>query len=144
MLEKVNKEISTNKKFNIIKTNKIKTDLIFSDYITYYLQKYYNPDGCYNKDDIYHKLIELLLKLRFKKENTNILSIKIIWIESNVNYILRILQIFEKCLPIFTDENQFFTLLNELIFKENENQIKYLTYDKKIQNIKKKSMNAII
>ena len=137
LLEKVNKEISTNKKFNVIKANKIKTDLIFSDYITYYLQKYYNPAGFYNKDDIYHKLIELLLKLRFKKENTNILSIKIIWIESNVNYILRIIQIFEKCLPIFTDENQFFTILNELIFKENENQIKYLTYEKKNPEYKK-------
>ena len=116
LLEKLYKEISKNEMFNVIITNKIQIDLIFKDYITFYLQKYKspnNPNAFYDKEDIYHKLIELLLKLRFNDGNNiikdnnmiNILSIKIIWIESNINYIIRILQIFEKCLPIFKDEN---------------------------------------
>ena len=67
----------------------------------------------------------------------NILSIKIIWIESNINYILRIFQIFEKCLPMFKDENQFYSQLEEFIFKENENTIKYITFDKKNPEHKK-------
>ena len=73
-------------KFIIDIINKIPNDLIFTDYITYYLQKYINPQGIYNKDDTYHKLIELLLKLRFNEENKiikgnneiNVLLIKII------------------------------------------------------------------
>ena len=151
LLDKVNKEISKNKMFNMIiniNNDKSQIDLVFKDYITFYLQKYKSrniPNAYYDKDDMYHKLIELLLKLRFNKENNiikgnniiNILSIKIIWIESNVNYILRLLQIFEKSLPIFTDENQFYSMIDELIFKENENKIKYITYDKKNPEYKK-------
>ena len=76
----------------MIITNKIQIDLIFNDYITFYLLKYKNPNNnpnaLYNKENINHKLIKLLLKLRFNKENKiikdnnmiNILSIKIIWI----------------------------------------------------------------
>jgi len=133
----------------MIITNKIQIDLIFNDYITFYLLKYKNPNNnpnaLYNKENINHKLIKLLLKLRFNKENKiikdnnmiNILSIKIIWIESNINYILRIFQIFEKCLPMFKDENQFYSQLEEFIFKENENTIKYITFDKKNPEHKK-------
>ena len=58
------------------------------------------------------KLIGLLLKLRFNEENNiikdnsmiNIWPIKIILIESNINYIVWILQIFEKCILIFISE----------------------------------------
>ena len=73
----VNKEFSENNPsfvfvFDIIneyphvtngKSNIIFTDLIFKDYITYYLQKYKNKEGIYNKEDIYHKILELLLTL---------------------------------------------------------------------------------
>ena len=122
--------------------NEIQIDLIFKDYITFYLRKYKspnNPNDFYDKEDIYHKLIELLLKLRFNKENNiikdnniiNILSIKIIWIESNINYILRIFQIFEKCIPMFKDEKQFYSHMEEILFKESENKIKYINYDEK-------------
>ena len=148
LLEKVYKEISKTEMFNVIIISKIQIDLIFNDYITFYLIKYKNsnnPNSFYDKEDIYHKLIELLLKLRFNKENNiikdnnmiNILSIKIIWIESNINYILRIFQIFEKCLPMFKDENQFYSQMEELLFKESENTIKYITYDKKNPEHKK-------
>ena len=44
----------------IYNISKIGVDLIFKDYITFYLQKYYNPCVVYNEDDAYHKLIELL------------------------------------------------------------------------------------
>ena len=67
----------------------------------------------------------------------NILSIKIIWIESNINYIIRILQIFEKCLPIFKDENELYFQVEDLLFKQSENSIKYITYDKKNPEYKK-------
>ena len=58
------------------------------------------------------KLIGLILKLRFNEENNiikdnsmiNIWPIKIILIESNINYIVWILQIFEKCILIFMSE----------------------------------------
>ena len=68
LLNDVCKYISNNK-FIMDIMNKIPMDLIFEDYITYYLQKYRNKDDFYNKDDIYHKLIELLLKLRYNEEN---------------------------------------------------------------------------
>ena len=67
--------------------NKISHNLIFNDYITYYLQKNRNNFDIYNKNDLYHKLIELLIKLRFKDDKIS-LFMKMIWIESNVNYIL--------------------------------------------------------
>jgi len=117
---------------------KIDENLILIDYITFFLQKYKNKDGIYKNDDIYHKLIELLLKLRFDdktiiKENENnkinILLIKIIWIESNVNYILNILKIIEFALEIFgNDEKNLFKEIEELISKNN---IKYLTNELK-------------
>ena len=33
---------------------------------------------------------------------------------------------------------QLYTWIYELIFKDNEDKIKYITYEKKIQNLKKK------
>ena len=119
--------------------NKISMDLIFEDYITYYLQKYRNKDDFYNKDDIYHKLIELLLKLRYNEENEiiknndkiNILIIKIIWIESNVNYIINIFKIFESAIPIFNNSNTLFNKIEDLILKENEIKINYIINEMK-------------
>ena len=137
-------EYIVNNKFVFEILNKIPHDLIFKDYITYNLQKYKSDNNVYNKDDIYHKLIELLLKLRFKEEkNINGLLTKMIWIESNVNYILNILKIFETAIPIFINSNKLYNKIEELIFK-NENKIKYITNEKKIQNILKKSTNVII
>ena len=117
LLDNVNKYIA-NKKFIFEILNKIPHDLIFKDYITYYLQKYRNKnDVVYHKDDVYHKLIELLLKLRFKEEkNMNCLFMKMIWIESNVNYILYILKIYDKIIPIFNnDSNKLYNKIDQLI-----------------------------
>ena len=60
----INVEKYINENYKLINKilNKIPHDLIFKDYITYYLQKNRNNSDFYKKDDIYHKLIELLLK----------------------------------------------------------------------------------
>ena len=115
LLHNAYNEITYNNKSIINIINIVSIDLIFKDYITYFLQNHGNPsyidnkDDEYpsyigNKDDAYHKLIEELLKLRFNKDykiikgnnKINILLIKIIWIESNANYILSIIKIFER------------------------------------------------
>ena len=107
--------------------NKISHNLIFKDYITYYLQKNRNNFDIYKKDDLYHKLIELLIKFRFKDDKIS-LFMKMIWIESNVNYILNIIKIFENSMQIFEYENKLFNKLEELVL---ENKIKYITNEKK-------------
>ena len=143
LLESVFKEIEKNKySFNIL--NKISTDLIFKDYVTYYLKKYKEKFGIYNKDDIYHKIIELLIKLRFNKENRlmksnkniNILLIKIIWIESNINYILSIYKIIENAMNIYQNHEDDENKLKEKLYKTiadliNKENIKYITNEKK-------------
>ena len=130
LLNMINKYISNNKFiFGIL--NKTPHGLIFKDYITYYLHKYRkNNDKVYNKDDIYHKLIELLLKLRFKEQkNIKGLLSKMIWVESNVNYILNILKIFDIAIPIFNyNSTKLYNKIEKLI---NENKIKYITNEKR-------------
>ena len=123
LLNYANNYIANNKYVNEI-LNKIPHDLILKDYITFYLQKYRNKnDVIYKKDDAYHKLIELLLKLRFKDDrNKNSLLIKMIWIESNVNYILNILKIFDISSPIFNNNyNKFYNKIEELINEKKKN-----------------------
>ena len=143
-LSKVYDEIKKNYKFEFEMINKISGDLIFKDYITYYLKKHKSSYEIYNKDDIYHKIIELLLRLRFNKQNRiilnnnriNVLLIKIIWIESNLNYILNIFKIVENALIIFgyyenenkSKDNKLLKSIEELI---NEDKIKYITNDNK-------------
>ena len=129
LIENTNKYINNNKFIKDI-LEKVSHDLIFCDYVTYYLQKKSEIKDFY-KDDIYHKLIELLLKLRFKKEtkenNMNDLLTKIIWIESNVNYILNILKIFDCSLDIlYQSKNNLYKMIEDLIFR-SEKKIRYIT-----------------
>ena len=113
--------------------DKISIDLIFNDYITYYLQKYNSNRYIYNIDDIYHKIIEILIKIRFNSENKiikkdnkiKILLAKIIWIESNMKFIINIMKIIEKALQIFNDNE--IILLNKIDELINKNNIKYIT-----------------
>ena len=130
-------EINKKHKFIFEFMNKIPEDLILKDYITYFLQKYRNNDVIYKIDDIYHKIIELLLILRFNPENElvkednklNILIIKIIWIESNTNYILNILKIIENSTIIFNNnESALYDKIEELY---KEDKIKYITKPKR-------------
>ena len=133
LLDKVFKEFENNYENILYILDKISIDLIFKDYIIYYLKKYNNNLYHYNIDDIYNKIIEILIKLRFNKENeimknnnkTKILLIKIIWIESNVEYIINILKIIEMALKIFNyNEKILFDKINELI---NTGNINYIT-----------------
>ena len=131
LLNNINKYIGNNKFVNdTLKT--IKPDLIFKEYTTYYLQKHKNKMEVYRLDDIYHKIIELLLKLRFKEElnDVNGLLMKIMWIESNVNYILQIFKILDCATPIFNNSNKLYNKIDDIINKE-ENKIKYITNENK-------------
>ena len=117
--------------------NFIPDELIINDYITFYLQKYRNKDDIYNNDDIYHKIIELLLKLRFNQENKiiqsdktiNILIIKMIWLESNINYILNILKIIDYAKLIFdNNDNILYIKMKQLIYG---GKIKYINNERR-------------
>ena len=109
-------------------------ELILRDYITFYLQKYRNNYDSYSIDDIYHKIIELLLKLKFTNENIidiNNTLIKIIWIESNINYILNLLKIIEYALAIFdNDEIKLYNIIECFIFKEGNLHYKSIEMNK--------------
>ena len=122
--------------FDII--NKISPDLILKDYITYYLD--INISDEY-KSEMNNKLIELLLKLRFNEEKNQIIKknkndlikillIKIIWIVSNVNYILSILKIFYYAKILYNDENKLYNQMEEIIYNES-NCLKYITNQKR-------------
>ena len=130
-----NLKISENKFLNEL-LNKVSANLIFAEYVTFYLEKYKKENKFNEKNNIYHKLIEILLKLRFNEENEiiqennslNILCLKIMWIESNVNYILNIFQIFESANQIC---NKLVDKVEDLIFNEDENKLKYITNENK-------------
>ena len=118
--------------------NQISHDLILKDYITYYFDKHSNDNY---RSNINYRLIELLLKLRFnadknqiiknnEKNPIKILIIKIMWIESNANYIFSILKIFSYAKEIFNDENDLYNMIEEIIYNENIN-IRYITNEHK-------------
>ena len=117
--------------FDVIKN--IPANLILKDYITYYLNE---NNQFTTKTEINNKLIHLILDLRFNQKNdinTNmikepikIMLMKIMWIESNINYILDILKIFELALNIFNnDGNKLYDIIEEIIHDENK-EIKYI------------------
>ena len=120
-------------------TNKIHPDLLLKDYITFYLDKYITDDNIIS--NINNKLIELLLKLRFNEDNNQIIKnnhnypiktllIKIMWIESNVNYIISILKIFSYAKELFNDGDKLYKMMEELIYNENTS-IKYVINEKR-------------
>ena len=131
--------MTTNYKFVTDRINLIKDDLIFKDYITYYLQEYRKDQDIYNKDDIYHKIIILLLNLRFNednriiqsKDNLKFLLIRIIWLESNVNYILNIIKLIKCANKIFENNELLYNKIKEEIFKENEYKLNYISNKKR-------------
>ena len=130
------KEISNNYKLIHYSIEKILDEdpkneiIILKDYITYYLSKHRS-----NKDyeDIYHKIIILLLNLRFNNENHIIktndyisnIFIKIIWIETNSNYIKNILKIVDESIIIFDNNKEKLYEMIEYLY--NEGNIKYIT-----------------
>ena len=148
LLENVDKEMEINYKFeckifDILKDDK--NDLIFRDYITFFLQKNKNIGEIYKRDDIYHEIIILILQLRFNPENIiinsmnkrKILLIKIIWLESNVNFILNVLKIIDEAKKIFNNDILLFDKLKEQIFEDDKILINYITDEKRNPEITK-------
>ena len=127
--ENITKDIFT---FDIIQL--IPANLILKDYITYYLNKYFESK---TKMEINNKLIHLLLNLRFDEKKNKIISnnkddqikimlIKIMWIESNVNYISDIIKIFEIVKDLFNGDGKKLLENIESIINDEKNRIKYI------------------
>ena len=151
---------------------KIPENLFFNDYFNFYLDKYYYNNIDMNINNNYenscylsygnHKVLNLLLKLRFQEnkknseENDDNINDenddnnednfkkkikKICWLESNVNYIIDIVVIYNELKQHFqkeqkNDENE------EKLFKIMENNmkdlnIKYITNEDKNPDITK-------
>ena len=156
-----------NKKiFDVMNGIKIPENLFFNDYFNFYLDKYYYNHIDMNINNNYenscylsygnHKVLNLLLKLRFQEnkknseenddnindenddnneDNFKFILKKICWLESNVNYIIDIVVIYNELKQHFqkeqkNDENE------EKLFKIMENNmkdlnIKYITNEDK-------------
>ena len=123
--------------------NKIKSNLLLNDYITFFLvNNYYNDEkngyilnqqeSSYN--DYRYKLIHLLLDERFNeediKENNSLelLLLKFNWIEANNNYIIKILKIYDELANIFNNKND---LLNKVKTILGEGNLRYITNERK-------------
>ena len=133
--------------FEFIK--RVPSDLLLNDYITFYLNKYYSKadfDKMFNLNilsynDNKHKLINILLNLRFnekieivkkyKNDPLKLLLIKINWIESNVDYIIRIIKIKDILDNIFEGE-KLVEIIEKTLSKEN---LRYITNENKNPDI---------
>jgi hypothetical protein len=82
-------------------------------------------------DDWKHKLINILLEIRFnnKNENNNIELFlkKIIWMLSNKDYIKKILNVYVILTNIF-DQNEYITIIERTLKEQN---LRYITHEKK-------------
>ena len=117
-------------KFLFENVGKIDSILILKDYISFFLDK--ND----LKSEINNNLVELLLNLRYnpenfivkenKKEPIKILLMKIIWIETNTNYILNILTIYSYMEKLFNDKEKLFEKIKNKIY-DRDRSIKYIT-----------------
>ena len=119
------------------------TEAFLNDYITFYLVKLYketNNDFTFN--DISHKIILLLLDLKFKELSDqekskiplqNVVS-KILWLEANAIFIKEILDLYNIISDdILNEENKGEILFNEIINCVSKNEIKYEPGDEKEQ-----------
>ena len=118
--------------------NTILPDLILKDYITFFLEKYINS---YSKTQLNNEIVHLLLNLRFNEKNEimkcnikeplKIIFLKIIWIESNVNFISNIIKIIELSKQIFNDDGEkLFNNIKKLIL-DNCKKISYIFNEKR-------------
>ena len=131
--------------FNMLDTIKIPEKIFLEDYITFYLNKYYfteyiKNNSCYiSYGKANHRLIKLLLKLRFRENNPiiienkedhlKLLLIKICWLESNLMYIIDILEIYSELKNIFIkEENKLIEIIENY---SNSNKINYITNEKR-------------
>ena len=132
LLQKVLKEIEIDKLYyDLLK--RVAPDLILRDYIIYYLE---NNLGIFSK--VYYNIISKLLFLRFSDETniiknnednpTNIIFVKIMWIESNSKYIESILKAFEFGKDIYDDNTEGLIFYQNIVdsIVDSENPIKYI------------------
>ena len=113
--------------------NKITPDLILKDYITFYFENK-NFSICL---ETFYNIITLLLDLRFsderniiennKKNPIKIVIIKIIWIESNTEYIENIIEAFRLGKEIIKDNEgiEYYQRISDSI-NNSKNPIKYI------------------
>jgi hypothetical protein len=143
LLNEVEEFINNDQKYSNLIDN-IPSDLLLEDYITFYIDKYFKKDNEFeNFFKNNNKVIELLLNKRFSEEmmnpliafnETNIILLKIIWIESNKNYIKNILEIFYQAIIIIPDDNLLYQIIEDTIEDKN-NPIIYVL-DKNIEHRK--------
>ena len=133
LLDNLYQEVRKNNMiFDIISQNKIDSELVLKDYITFYLLNYFNKINI--EEEIYHNLLYLILNIRFNTEheifNNNsqspirILLLKIIWIEANKDNILYLLDIYYYLKNCFKKEDD---LLKRVKKQIDSKKIKYIT-----------------
>ena len=129
---------------------KIPNNLILNDYTTYFIIKYSSVDEIFKNEYKYenvsyndnkHKLINLLLNIRFNdkmrivENNQNdilkCLLMKINWIESNRDYIIKILDIYDILENIF-EGVEYIKVIEKIL---NEEKLRYITHEKKNPDI---------
>ena len=139
-------EESKNYKFFFDYNNRISPELILNDYITYFIIKYNSIDEdsknalnyqnvSYN--DCKHELINLIIKIRFdgmkrivsknKNNALKLLILKFNWIESNKDFLIKILKIYDILKDIF-EENEFIKIISKVL---NSEKLRYITHEKK-------------
>ena len=131
----LNEAMKTIKKYPLFNDflNKITPDLILKDYITFYFGNK-NFSICL---ETFYNIITLLLDLRFsderniiennKKNPIKIVIIKVIWIESNTEYIESIIEAFRLGKEIIKDNEgiEFYQRISDSI-NNSKNPIKYI------------------
>ena len=120
--------------FNLIDKNEISQKLFLNDYIKFFLDSNISEDKYFKSCS---KIIKLLLKLRFSSEKNqiikknesepiNILLIKLLWIESNVNYIKNILEVFNHAKNPQDSDGYIIYKMTKNLIKDKNICIKYI------------------
>ena len=118
-------------------------ELFLNDYITFYLENLYNNNEINNFiiNDIPHKIILLLLDLKFKDEEkcdkilNNIIS-KFLWLEANSKYIKDILNLYNIISDnIVYDEKQKNFLFIQMINYLSKKEIKYEPKEEQLKRV---------
>ena len=117
-------------------------DIFLNDYITLYLVELYKDfNNEFIINDISHKIILLLLDLKFKQLSEedkyknplqNIVA-KILWLEANSNYIKKIIDLYKIISEnIVCDEKEENTLFRNILDHISKNKIKYDPKEKQL------------
>ena len=110
-------------------------NLVLKDYISFYFHKYYkiknNPQVTSSKN--FNNLLNLIINLRFndktniiienKADDFKIILIKILWIESNTNYLWAIYKIIQLIIKINQNDEEIFQKINNIINSQKKRYI---------------------